>query len=203
MYADYGGFGEDYYEGNSVSSPHPAGYANYRRSHLPFKLYAGKLRDELVNQGIDPTGSKVLVVGCSCGYTVEYLIDDWDVDAYGLDISSWAVAEADTRTAYGSRVANGDVLVGQDVKGATPGGKPDVVFTECVLSCLTDSEAQTACENVRKEARDAAVHRVWTEGRVNADWYNTKTLAQWQSLCDPDGVDHWFTDGEFQSRSGT
>ena len=202
-YADYGGFGEAYFEGHAVADPHPAGYTNYRKSLLPFDHYAAYIRDELLVDGVDPTGEKVLIVGCAYGYTVEYLVDNWDVDCYGMDTSSWAVQQADTEIAYGDRVYQGDILSSQDisdVRKATPGGKFRAIITECVLECLTDSEAQTAAENVRNEAQAGVYHRIWTAdgSDVNPDWYNDKTLAEWQQLCDPNGEDAWYHEREFQ-----
>lgn len=201
-YADYGGFGQDYFEGLSVSDPHPAGYSDYRRSMVDFKWYAQKIHDELVSQGIDPTGEKVLVVGCAYGYTVEYLIDDWDVDAYGMDVSTYAVNQADSEIAYGDRIYQGDVMSSQDlqnVRQTTQGGKFAVIHNEAVLECLTDSEAQTACENMRGEAQDAVSHVVYTiDSTVNAEWYNDKNLSEWESLCDPDAEDYWYEKWEFR-----
>lgn len=200
-YYDYGGFGEDYFERLSVTAPNPAGYSEYHRDRLPFDFYAKKLHDELVSRGIDPTGSKVLVVGCAYGYTVEYLIDDWDVDAYGMDVSTWAVNQADSEIAYGGRIYQGDATSSQDiqnVRNSTQGGQFEIVFNECVLECLTDTEAETAATNMRNEAQQAVVQRVWTENSANPDYYNSKTIPQWKNLCDPDGQDYWFTEMEFQ-----
>lgn len=200
-YQDYGNFDDRYFEEDSVANPNGAGYTDYRRELLPFDFYAQKLHDELQARGIDPTGAKVLVVGCAYGYTVEYLIDDWNIEAYGMDVSSWAVNQADSEIAYGGRIYQGDVTSSQDlqnVRQSTQGGQFAVIFNECVLECLTDSEAQTACTNMRDEAKEAVVQRCWVDGHVNPDYYNSKTLSEWQNLCDPDGQDYWFTEEEFQ-----
>lgn len=202
-FADYSSFGQRYFEGRSVADPHPAGYSDYRRGLLPFDFYADVIATELQADGIDPTGEKVLVCGCAYGYTVEYLIDQWDVDAYGMDVSQWAVDQADSEIGYGGRIYQGDVLSSQDlsdVRKATPGGKFRAIIIECVLECLTDSEAQTAAENARSEAQHSTYVRVWsTDGSdLNADYYNAKTLAEWQSLCDPNAEDRWMHEDEFQ-----
>lgn len=204
-FQDYGGFGSAYFEGRHHDNPHPAGYSEYRRNLLPFSYYAEKLTTELQARGVDPTGEKVLIVGCAYGYTVEYLIDQWDVDAYGMDVSSWAVEQAATETAYGDRIYQGDVTNASDLKAvrqSTPGGKFAVVFSECVLECLTDTEAQTATTNMREEAQQAAGHRVWLADRLADGEYNEHTLSEWQSLCDPDGQDYWFSEASFQPRGG-
>lgn len=200
-YRDYGNFDERYFEEASVSDPNGAGYTDYQRDLLPFDYYARKLNNELQSRNIDPSKSKVLVVGCAYGYTVEYLIDNFNVDAYGMDVSSWAVNQADSEIAYGGRIYQGDVLNSSDlqnVRQSTQGGQFDVLFNECVLECLTDSEAETAATNMRNEAKEGVVQRVWTDGRVATNYYNTKTISQWQNLCDPDGQDYWFTEEQFQ-----
>lgn len=202
-YIDYGGFGEDYFEGHRVDNPHPAGYSYYRRDLLPFDSYADFMASEIRADGIDLSGVKILVVGCAYGYPVEYLIDEWGVDAYGMDISSWAVQQADSAIAYGDRIYQGDIRSSRDlqnIRQQTPGGRFRVVFVECVLECLTDSEAQTAAENARSEAQISTYHRVWTAdgSDLNSEWYNDKDLAEWQSLCDPTGRDRWYHEDEFQ-----
>ena len=202
-YTDYSNFDQRYFEGRKVADPHPAGYSHYRRGLLPFDHYAGYLRGRLVNTGITPTREKILIVGCAYGYTVEQLIDEWGVECYGMDISQWAVNQADSAIDYGDRIYQGDVRSSQDlsdVQKATPGGRFRVIITECVLECLTDSEAQTAAENVRSEAQAGVYHRIWTAdgSDVNPDWYNDKSLAEWQQLCDPNSRDRWYHENEFQ-----
>lgn len=196
-YADYGGFGRDYFEGALYMMLAP-GYTRYDPDLLPFGHYAGKMRDELAGRGFDLSSVKVLVVGCAYGYTVEQLRASWGIDAFGMDVSQWAVDNA----AVGG-IHLGDATSAADlrsVRQATPGGRFDVVFSEAMLSCLTDAEAVTATENMRSEAKRVALHRVWsTDGSdVVPEYYNDKTLAEWRALCDPDGEDGWFTEDEFQ-----
>lgn len=202
-YTDYSGFDQSYFEGASVADPDPAGYSDYRRSLLPFDWYASKLAQILTSQGINPNNEKVLVTGCAYGFTVEYLIDNEGMDAYGMDTSSWAVQQASTATAYGDRIYQGDIRNQNDIKSvrqSTPGGPFGVIYNECTLSCLTDSEAQTACDNLRKEVQESVVHRVWSQdgSDVNPTYYNTKSISEWQSLCDPNDDDDWRSETEFQ-----
>lgn len=205
-YIDYGGFGADYFEGRTATNPHPAGYSHYRRDLLPFDSYADFMANEIIADGIDPAGEKVLVAGCAYGYTVEHLIEQWDVDAYGMDVSSFAVQQAEAATAYGDRIYLGDLTSSQDIRNvrqSTPGGRFRAVFSECVLECLTDSEATSAASNAREEAQHSTYHRIWTAdgSDVNPDYYNAHTLSEWQSLCDPAGDDRWYHEDEFQPSS--
>lgn len=206
-YASYNNFDQTYFEGTSVASPHEAGYSDYDRHLLPFPDYAQKIRDEVQALGQDPTTVKLLIVGCAYGYTLEYLIDDYNIEAYGMDISTYAVNQADTEIAYGGRIYQGDVLSSQDLKSvrqSSQGGRFDIILNECVLTCLTDSEAQTACNNMRSEAQDTLMHRVWStdgsdlEADLTTDWYNSHTMDEWRTLCDPNDQDVWYTEREFQ-----
>lgn len=201
MYADYGGFGQDYFEGAEVDNPHPAGYRDYRPAMLPFKWYAEFLYDELISMNMNPEGEKVLVVGCAYGYVVDFLINDWNVDAYGMDISQWAVDNAPA--SISDRIYQGDARNASDMEAIrknTKGGHFAAIYNECVLECLSDSSAVTMRDNMRSESKYEVFHRVWsTDGSdLNTEWYNGKDIAEWQSLVDPNGEDHWYTEEEFQ-----
>lgn len=195
-------FDQAYYNGGR-----DYGYTDYSRELLPFDWYANKLVTEMEQElGGSADGATILVLGCAFGYTVEFLVENHSADAHGMDVSQYAVDAASTETSHGGRVTQGDATVENDVKGAVK-GKPDVVFTECLLSCLTDAEAQAACQNARSQAKDV-VHRVWSSDgsdvndRGSASWYNEKTLAEWRSLCDPDGVDYWYHDDDWRRTAG-
>lgn len=202
MYADYGGFGQDYFEGDSVADPHPAGYSDYSRELLPFGHYADFMAQQIQTYGGDPSRWKILVVGCAYGYTVQWLRDTYGTEAWGMDVSQWAVDQAASEITD-DVIRQGSVLSSADLRSlrqASPGGKFDAVVTEAVLECLTDAEAQTAAENCRGEASTTVIHRVWTAdgSAVNPDWYNAKPLAEWRSLVDPAGADDWYHEQEFQ-----
>lgn len=198
MYADYGGFGKDYFENRNVSNPHEAGYSEYSQTILPFGHYANQSAQILESQGVTTQNGKALIVGCAYGLVVEQLRQN-GYEVWGMDISQFAV---DNDVTASQVVMQGDVLNSNDimnVRQASPGGKFDTIMTECVLECLTDSEAQTAAQNCRDEAKNAITHRVWTTAdNVNATWYNDKSLSSWQSLVDPSGDDNWYTEGDFQ-----
>lgn len=195
-YMDYRGFDRSYFEGQApdVADPHPAGYSQYSRALIPFD-YASEVADQSIRgQGVGPNYS-IGVIGCAYGYSVESLNTHAHIDAYGLDISSYAVGQSPP----GTPVTQGDVLDAKALRSARTGGPPDVVYNECVLECLTDSEAITAAENMRSEARQTVVHRVWSAdgSDVNPDYYNDKTVSEWQSLVDPAGDDVWVPEEAF------
>lgn len=201
-YQDYGSFGKSYFEEANVSNPHGAGYTDYSDKSLIYPRDAAKvMKNKLSSLGVDPSKIKVLVVGCAYGYEVEYLVN-LGVDAYGMDISTHAVNKASQVTSVGDRIYEGDVTVLSDIQNvarSTQGGKFDVIISSAVLCCLTDSEAQTACDNMRSEAKHGVIHRCWaTDGSdLDTSEYNAKTLSEWKSLCDPNGDDLWTTEWEY------
>lgn len=203
-YADYSGFDSTYFEGTSVSNPHAAGYGNYRQDLLPFTHYAQKIIDEWDARGV-ATG-KILIVGCAYGFTVESLVDKGE-DAYGMDLSTHAVNQADSATSVGGRIYQGDVTVKADiesVESSTGGGQFDLIVNECVFATQTDAEASSAATNMRDRAADTVVQRVWAsdgsdlERDLSADWYNSKTMTEWRNHCDPNGQDVWISETAFQ-----
>lgn len=171
----------------------PYGYSTYSRNILPFEHYAAFIDQELRARGIDPQKSTVHLVGCAYGYTAEWLQNRHNVAVSGQDISSHALG----RSPVPGRVVQGDARGGINTTYAK-GNRYDVIITECLLSCLSDADAQTVVDNCRGRSR-TLVHRVWTAdgSDVNPDYYNAKTLAEWQALVDPDGVDIWYHDRDF------
>lgn len=178
-YADYSGFDQSYFEGVDVATPNPAGYTDYSVEYFDF----GQLASEISGKGTDP----LIIVGAAYGFVMRDLPNGWDVA--GMDISPWAVGESANVVGSGA-IIEGDATSATDVStlAGEVRGKPRWGVTECLFSCLTDSEAVTVADNLRSEAREV-MHFVWTE--PHPDYYNVKTLAEWQSLVDPDGQDTW------------
>lgn len=183
-YTDYGGFGPAYFGAASDGTVHPAGYSEYTDLPFDFSLIATELQN---------TGEPLGIVGCGYGYTIDHLRAA-GLGVYGMDISDHAVSQANA-----DGVIQGDVLSQSDVTAFADLAHPQMrwLATEALLSCLTDSEAVTACENLRAEAQKGVAHVVWTD--PHPDYYNKKTLAEWQALCDPDGVDEWFDFNDLQN----
>lgn len=169
------------------------GYSTYTRNLLPFEHYAAFIDQELRANGIDPQKSRVHIVGAAYGYTAEWLQNRHNIAASGQDISAFALG----RSPLPGVLSHADARNGIDTQFAR-GNRYDVIITECVLSCLSDADAQTLVDNCRSSARNV-LHRVWTTdgSDVNPDYYNAKTLAEWQALVDPNGVDIWYHDHDF------
>lgn len=181
------------------------GYDDYSPSHLPFDYYADVIAHIAREYDVSPSEATVLIAGCALGYTVKFLRETYGTDAYGIDISQYAVDNAPA--AISDRIIQGDITVKNDVKNASQlvSGKYNLILTEGVVCCLTDSEAADAGSHLRSEC-DYLAHRVWATDTSDLNnfgtgsWYTEHTLSEWQSIVDPDGVDHW--DGEYDYHPG-
>jgi len=120
--------------------------------------------------------STVLEIGCGFGHMVEDLVD-FGVDCYGIDISSYAIGEAQTRRPdLASRFSV------QDCRDLSGYGRNDFdyVFTRDFLCVLTDVELEAFFDEVNRISRNS-VH-ITKDGADNAEFYNPKTIAEYVSL---------------------
>lgn len=169
------------------------GYGLYSRelwgSNATFPDFAAELLNKAASRGLSLAQRTVLVVGCAYGYTVEAL-RALGVDAYGMDVSAYAVSQAPAAVA--PYVIQGDVLTDLDAARDLAGLKGrrtfDFLLDEDVLTCLDDAQAVTACAEFRRVAARVG-HRLTVHP---VEGYNTKPLADWRALCDPTGRDWWW-----------
>src|SRR3990172_72968 len=131
------------------------GYDNYSETNYrDTSTRTGQLIQKTVDSGINIVGKKVLVLGCAYGYLVKHLVS-LGVDAYGLDISTFAISQAPQEIA--SRVFVGDARLessytqAKTLAGLTkPNEKFDLIADEDMISCLTDAEAVAFCTLSKK-----------------------------------------------------
>lgn len=186
-FANYGGFGESYFRGRADATAPDGAYAAYDPAAGAGTVDYDTFIDQLDTlTGSDPT---VLVVGCGTGVTVRGLrtqsssIDD----AFGMDVSQWAIDNHAPGVAQD--IIQGDALEAAAFDAAQSEWNVnqafDVIYTEFVLSHYTDSEAQTIHQNCvdhvsfGQQQRGTVVHRMWSNDSTG---FNTKTVAEWQSL---------------------
>lgn len=189
-------FDESYYRGSFVANPNPAGYDNYNENTYfdeNFASLASKFIAKFGSIGVALAGKKVLVVGCAYGYLVQELVN-LGVDAYGMDISTFAISQAPS--SISSRVMVGDVRVAADLTavkifaGLTGNNKFALIIDEDMLCCLTDAEATAFCVAARKIC-SYLCHLV-TIGAHLITWYNYHTITEWKSILDTANKDKWY-----------
>lgn len=193
----------DYFQGDLSAIPEPSGYGNYGEpNYRDTSTRTGQLIQKTVDSGINVVGKKVLVLGCAYGYLVKYLVS-LGVDAYGLDISSFAISQAPPEIA--SQVFVGDARLessytqAKTLAGLTkPNDKFDLIVDEDMVVCLTDAEAVTLC-TLGKKYSSMLYHLIDVSPHL-AQWYNLHTVAQWKTLVGTSPKEKWFERFSWEER---
>lgn len=177
-------------------------YTSYRK--YPFfaqratwllSLHARLNSAGIFNKTVQTT--KVLIAGCAYGYLVEELVAR-GFDAYGFDASPYANQKAATsvNATTRQRVMQRDMTIAADyteikrVANVRGQSKFDILVTEDVLPCLTDTEIQNAIPQARNAAT-VLVHII-TPGTLNDPslvvGLNWKTMNEWYTFLTTNSV---------------
>lgn len=150
---------------------HPAGYTDYGTlNRSMFEAIA-----DLVEQYDKP----LLIAGCGYGYTIEELVDK-GVDAYGIDISQFALIQSAQRIR--TRVAQADMTDLVEMEAIVNMFTDfETVVTEASMSCVDDPEMASMVLN---QIADNVIHLVRTD--VNDEFYNVKSLTEWRAMLPSD-----------------
>ena len=191
-------FDQTYFQGDR-----PEGYTNYSREQWggvwTFESLAQQLYDMSAQRGQSMQNRKVLVVGCAYGYGVQELVE-LGVDAYGLDISAWAISQAQAQlpSAIAAKIIQGDARVranltaARSLAGLSGNARFDVIVDEDLLTCFNDADAAAASSEWRSRHAQRVVHRLTTKIPNIAQYgYNVKSVAQWRTLL---GAADWIFD---------
>ena len=186
----------DYFQGALSETPEPSGYDDYAEpNYRDTNTRVNQLVTKLQASNFPIVGKKVLVLGCAYGYLVKYIVS-LGVDAYGMDISSFAISQAPQEIA--SRVFVGDARLeasyqqAKTLAGLTkPNDKFDLIVDEDMIACLTDAEAITFC-TLGKSYSTMFYHLIDQSPHL-AQWYNFHTLAEWRTLIGQSPKEKWFS----------
>ncbi len=174
-------FDMSYFDGNKAVYRHNAGYSKYERWRRHdgvdslgeyWKDYANKLKNtyDLVNK-------KVLEIGCAKGFVVEDL-REMGVDAYGLDISTYAIREAAPVAAPYLIIGDARVYLSN-----YKDGEFDVVFSSRFMECFSDEVIPPLISEMNRISK-FQFHVI--EELETSRFYNIKTLEKWLSLGWPE-----------------
>lgn len=172
-----------YFDGAKSSYTHNAGYTKYARW---FRNDLGSVDNPQTSEGeffsdIAKTleganalhSKQVLDIGCAKGYLVEDL-RSYGVDAYGVDVSPYAIGEADPAIAPYLTVA--------DIKthlATYRRNEFDVVFSRWTLECFSDTELLDIIDEMNRISK-FQIHIIWQD--INPDFYNGKTITEWLAM---------------------
>ena len=179
-----------YFDGSKTSLKHNAGFAKYKRWHrFDGENSLGEYwKDRAANyiNHLAISGKKVLEIGCAKGFLVKDL-RDVRVDAYGIDISQYAIDNCEDGMSPYLSVADGRDL------SSYSRNEFDVVISLRFLECLTDAElTQFASDCSRITKKQVYVN---SSDRVNQNFYIYRTSDQLLTYPFPKGtVFAWYND---------
>jgi 2-polyprenyl-3-methyl-5-hydroxy-6-metoxy-1,4-benzoquinol methylase len=186
-------YDENFYNGGGDIG----GYDEYSETtyfNENFQQLADKFVQKTASAGLNISGKKILVVGCAYGYLVKWLVS-LGVDAYGMDISSYAISQAPQEIA--GRLMVGDMSVessfisAKQMAGLTkPNDKFDLIIDEDAIACLTNAEAISFRTAALKHTN--LLFHLFEQNDGLSQWYNYKTIAQWKALLGTSPKEKWF-----------
>lgn len=160
----------------------PGGYGHYMPVRLSRTDDSSPENDEWYRKAqtfIDKgglVGLKVIDLGCGFGSLVRYL-RQLGANAYGLDLSypiSQGIALWPELEPY-LIVADARIWVPAQTHNSW-----DAIISRGFLDCLTDTELTAIIPAMNKTCKFTQIHGV--DPNDNPEWYNQKTLTQWQAL---------------------
>lgn len=127
-----------YFDGKKARYSHNAGYGNYERQYISnspnslgefWKDYAKNLAENYHLRG-----KKVLDIGCAKGFIVKDL-RDMGADAYGLDVSSYAIGQCEAEVAPYLTIGDARTYLKNYKKDEF-----DVVFSLRFMECIPEED---------------------------------------------------------------
>ena len=173
---------EAYFTGN-----HPAGFSNYTRQPIALaddpddhgELFRTQHYKFFQQYRAALEGKLVLELGCAYGFLTEDL-RGWGVECSGVDGSAHAIAHANEHCQQ------------QDIRTYLPSladNAFDTIVGVRLLPCLADGEIEALLPHIQRVAAerifvvdDLESYPSPAIAEALSDYYNIKTLAQWQAL---------------------
>ncbi|MFH1596711.1 MAG: hypothetical protein ABIG94_10145 [Pseudomonadota bacterium] len=164
----------------------PGGYGKYQPVHYSVNpAYNSSLTNDawyvkaqtFISRG-GLVGLKVLELGCAFGSLVRYL-RSLGANAYGLDLS-WPISQG---IALWPELQPYLIVSEALTYLNAPARKRNeygAVISRGFLDCLSDAELAVAIPRINFICKSQQVHMV--DPSDEAEYYNVKTLAQWQAL---------------------
>ena len=166
-----------YFDGSKTSLRHNAGYSKYERWYRKagknslgefWKDKAADLAEKYQLQG-----KKVLDIGCAKGFLVKDL-RDMGVDAYGLDVSSYAVGEAESEVKPYLTVGDARTYLSNYATDEF-----DVVFSLRFLECISETDFPNLISEINRVSK-FQFHEV--DEQPNSKYYLVKTINWYKNL---------------------
>lgn len=166
-------YNSDYFNG-----VHPAGYSpRYERWPRldPGFCLDGVSTGEFYNDSAKNinilgflSGKKFMEIGCGYGYIIKWLRDN-GIEAYGIDVSAYAISQADPSIAPYLQVG--------DIRTVITGWKKNaynVLYSRNMLCCFSDADLASLITEMNRVGF-LQIHQIWDDN--NPEYYNPHTLA--------------------------
>ena len=121
-------------------------------------------------------GRTVIELGCAFGHITKLLVD-LGADAYGLDLS-YPISMA--QSIYPEISSRFIVADARDWMPTQKKNSWEVIISRGFLDCLSDSDLATIIPAMNNACQYQQIHAVDPDNE--AEYYNHKTLAEWQAL---------------------
>ena len=166
----------NYFDGRIGPSRHEAGYGKYERWYrFEGENSLGEKWRDMANGWINHlaiSGKKLLEVGCAKGFLVKDL-RDLGVDAYGLDVSSYAIGECESEVAPYLTIGDATTYLTN-----YSNNEFDVVFSRWFFEGLDPDDTQDVIDEMGRIGKQN-VHIIDPEAR--ADYYTAQPISWWES----------------------
>ena len=177
-----------YFNGQGTTYTHNAGYTDYSWVNYPSvsnryvptiedstgTIYGDLAKGLNINLNNRFIGKSVLVVGCAYGFEVKGF-RDLGIDAWGIDVSAYAISQADPSIAPYLEVADARVKMPTYLRNQW-----DYIFSRWFLECMSDVDLATIIPDMNFACKNEQVHIINTT--LRDDYYNTKSIAEWLAL---------------------
>lgn len=167
-------YDSSYFDGRLQATRHNAGYGKYERWFRNDSEFWKDKASNWVNH-LALSGKKLLEIGCAKGFLVKDL-RDLGVDAWGIDVSPYAIGECEPEVAPYVSVADARNLGSLGYSR----NEFDVLVTSRFMECMSDAEINQFITDSQFISRKC-VHLITPPDRLNETYYNSRTLAQWEA----------------------
>ncbi len=161
-----------YFDGDLSSLKHNAGYSYYQKWFNNGSNNFAQRASSILNR-YAVGNKKVLEICCAKGFLVEELVN-LGIDAYGIDVSSYAIGEADPSIA--SRLTIADI---RTHLSTYRNNEFALVISANSLCCFSDLELINIIDELNRISRDQ-FHIVTPQSPIQ--FYNPKTISEWIAL---------------------
>lgn len=167
-------YNASYFDGKFQLIRHNAGYATYKRWGFNNSNNFDLMAVDILNR-YSVGNKRVLEICCAKGFLVEDLVER-GIDAYGVDVSPYAIGQANPSIA--SRLTVADIRIGQsNFLSSFNNNRFSLIIGMNCLCCFSDAEITGMITELNRISSDQFY--VISEN-ANPSFYNPKTIQQWR-----------------------